>query len=813
MSNATTNRSTTKLPSKNGNTRRRLFSSESLDTQVPLEQLSSPFPLAILGTLTLVLVQVEDSQFDWLGLARLAASPLMLGMICLVASVLAARSRLSQLAHSVLVVISAVTPFAVEQFFRMFGIGFAFELQSIGAIQAVGLFLAWSPKTPQGNVFAGLLSSFSALFCVLLGTSWPVYVSAAFSGIALLWWLMARYWERIQKAHAATNVERKLPWRFLIIAGCMGLTLALAATIRMGSTRLISLAGFMPTSGGQDTFDQYARSGVGDGDALVGGKDDASSFGPVESELFLDSEKPSLYDMYNDMYGEPFKINMRHERKIGLGSDTQMSSNSKATTSQKSSREFSLQRRRGGSQRKYAKGAKVPALLYLVGKTPNHLKMETFDLYEENEWKQSVRLSPKNLPEFRLSRELGKPWIHFSTVEQPDYLRGTSRYVVKIINLKSQRIPAPPGLSAVHIDKVDRENFFGWTADHVVEMSDRDHIPQLTVIHEQASRYGLHSLRMSDFSVSVNRMSRASDPNAEFWSSYPNDHPLLNRLATESTRDIPRGWLQVEAVVKHLRENFQVDSESRYEDSEDPLANFLRERKGPDYLFATSAALALRSLGYQTRFVSGFYVPESNFDAVSRQTTVLPENVHVWLEVRVDGAGWIPVEPTPGFELNIEELSISEAFAFWIVQASRWMQMHWPLVVAIVAGILLAFETRLVWINLLLTLFCWLMGIGSVRRRLTWTLKLIEWRSALQGTRRPVGTPISTWYRQVTATSPENTKRNVSAFVSLIERQLYAPLSQCHYDLHEVSRVCWKLALTFSPQDASAIPTHRTNAH
>ena len=63
----------------------------------------------------------------------------------------------------------------------------------------------------------------------------------------------------------------------------------------------------MPTSGGTDWNDPDARSGVGDGDNEVAASEHPESVGFTESEVYLETDRPSLYDAFNETYGEPFK--------------------------------------------------------------------------------------------------------------------------------------------------------------------------------------------------------------------------------------------------------------------------------------------------------------------------------------------------------------------------------------------------------------------------------------------------------------------------------------------------------------------------
>ena len=82
----------------------------------------------------------------------------------------------------------------------------------------------------------------------------------------------------------------------------------LVAVAAFGPSRAaVALAGLVPTSGGTDWSDPDARSGVGDGDNEVSASEHPESVGFTESEVYLETDRPSLYDSFNETYGEPFK--------------------------------------------------------------------------------------------------------------------------------------------------------------------------------------------------------------------------------------------------------------------------------------------------------------------------------------------------------------------------------------------------------------------------------------------------------------------------------------------------------------------------
>lgn len=77
------------------------------------------------------------------------------------------------------------------------------------------------------------------------------------------------------------------------------------------------------------------------------------------------------------------------------------------------------------------------------------------------------------------------------------------------------------------------------------------------------------------------------------------------------------------------------------------LDYFLLERKqGYCTYFATAFVLLARAEGIPARYVQGFCVPMAG----SQEATVLSSMAHSWPEVYMENVGWVPFEPTPGYE-------------------------------------------------------------------------------------------------------------------------------------------------------------------
>ena len=57
----------------------------------------------------------------------------------------------------------------------------------------------------------------------------------------------------------------------------------------------------------------------------------------------------------------------------------------------------------------------------------------------------------------------------------------TEIHSVKVINLKTNRVPTPVQLTGVSIDKLNRADFFRWEQPGIIGV-DRDSLPELTTL-------------------------------------------------------------------------------------------------------------------------------------------------------------------------------------------------------------------------------------------------------------------------------------------------------------------------------------------
>jgi transglutaminase-like putative cysteine protease len=144
----------------------------------------------------------------------------------------------------------------------------------------------------------------------------------------------------------------------------------------------------------------------------------------------------------------------------------------------------------------------------------------------------------------------------------------------------------------------------------------------------------------------------------------------IPQLAEQITASSPSNYEKALAVEQYLRTHFGYTLQLPRAHPQDPLANFLFERKqGHCEYFASSMAVMLRTLGIPTRIVNGFRGGE--FNDLTGQYVVRASNAHSWVEAFFPGFGWISFDPTPAASLTSHtgwsriQLYVDAAASFW----------------------------------------------------------------------------------------------------------------------------------------------------
>lgn len=618
------------------------------------------------------------------------------------------------------------------------------ELLLLAGFRNAVLALAVFAHEPHCQRLGGVLSTFLVIFASALAAAFWIQGLLLLFAIAGIWWLMGSYWESIRGRLAATS-ESALPRRWTLLFP-LALIIALTA-LPVAGTQVRALRGFMPSSGGTDWYSEAARSGLGDGDALVAGTEDIRSFAPIEDAPFLTSHEPSLYDMFDDTYDEPVRQQNQDRAVSIMPEQTLKQQDHHLAESQQANKQFSTLRQLGSRAGKKMSSLKSNAVLYLQGRVPVHLKLQVFDRYDGVEWTaEEMTDRPSDL---HLTELHGRHWLRALRLHGQEIYGLPESHAIKVVHLDSNVIPAPTQLMGVHIDLVDRADMFGWAQPGVLKM-ERQALPQLTAIHLQSRVVDPQRLLQE-------RMSLQMQP--ERYQVLPDDPEIarIRELAESWTANIPHGWPQVAAIVERLRAEYVLDPDARpgAETTLTVTDFLLHSRRGPDYQFASAAVCLLRSLGYSARLASGFYARPERFDVRSRHTPVLVEDVHFWAEVYAGLDDWIPIEPTPGYELLRPPPTLWEQMQQAALSVWRYLIRH-PL------RHLLMLATAIAWViwrkrlaDAVATLRWSWCAASDPRRRVQQTFSLLEQRCHRVGLPRPVSQTPARWLHQLATQSVE----------------------------------------------------------
>ncbi|MBB3204880.1 hypothetical protein FHS27_000647 [Rhodopirellula rubra] len=630
-----------------------------------------------------------------------------------------------------------VTPILFAIFARATGSPIAFEMTALTTLGSASLAMALgNDRTRAMSLIAsGFLTQFAVAisdskYAVLLAITWMA---------VCVWHLVANHWERLELC-AAHHVRRGSGVRPVSVLAAIAICIVSGLVVkdRFGDSQRFEI-GIMPTSGGTQWSDPAARSGVGTGDAAIAAKDHAESFGAVESDLFLESTESTLFDMFSDSIGEPKKKN-KWERRQGMTADQVLEAHAKTSKSEKGGNSFSTDRM-PAKKHLDLNDAAERAVIQWAGPTGIRLAMNRYDTFDGVDWTNEATHRNEKLTR----REIAKAvWFCDPAAGA---LSGSTTEVnlLKVLRLDSTRLPTPMLASALHIKDVDRQDFFAIDDDGSFFMPGREKVPQLTVVNIASTTVMEDELwdRLPETIPSVEREGAA--PAKPLM---PSTMELLQKEIELIRREPhPPGdhtYQQLRSIVEHLRTEFTFDRSAENVSSA-PIEKFLQTRRGGDHLFATTAALMAREIGLQSRLVTGFYVRPSAIDIAARHANVLPEDVHVWAEIRMDNGRWFEIEPTPGYREPIYTPSA------WLI-ASQFAAAKWPHALGLLAVACLLFATRLFWIELGLSVMYPIGAIMWPRGRMSLAMRVLQTRAKYAGCPRVAGRPQRDWLLAITST-------------------------------------------------------------
>jgi len=534
-----------------------------------------------------------------------------------------------------------------------FGHGHPFEVLVMHSQSNLMLALAVCGFRLSFQRLAMLIAVFLTIFSCTISNAHGLLPLTTLFAMSSLAWLVTSWWETVDRRLVQPQRKRR-PLLWLATGAVIPLLLAVSAASFGTNTVTAALKGFLPSSGGNGEFDPFSRGGVNDGDALVAGNNNIKSFAALDDAPFLDSDKPSLYDMFNDTFDEPPRKIKEQQRAIALTAEELKHIHAQMAEAKQAGREFTLVREDSSTDRRRIKDLDTHAAFYVAGPVPAHFRMQVYEHFDGLTWYPVESLSVDETRHCPVEKVEDRDWLRIPQRGSVfDVFSDTATHSLKVTNLQGNIIPSPPQMVGVSIDHVDRVDMYS-VADSGVVSLQRKSVPELTPINV-ASKYVCRE-RLAEFSL-PGMISSGSD----LTKALPTDHSMqkIQQLAESWTTDVPNGWQAVEAIESRLRQHCVLDRNSRLPpDCTCPVSAFLFEtRRGPEYLFASSATCLLRSLGYSTRLVSGFYARPDNYDVRKQHTAVFARDAHFWCEVCIGMDTWITIEASPGYGLLTPPLS------------------------------------------------------------------------------------------------------------------------------------------------------------
>ncbi|MBM4068073.1 MAG: transglutaminase domain-containing protein [Planctomycetes bacterium] len=710
-----------------------------------------------------------------------------------------------------LLLLLAAAPFAVEPLRRKWtGDGYPLEIQMVCCLRSVGLGLAACAGWLLCLRMACVTSLFLLLFAAAMTNHPAVMAVLGLYTATGSVWLMLVYWSGLRSVFVAPDkavtIEvqaggERVPWLGLsVLVLLLGGAVALVV---VGPKRAaFALGELMPTSGGTGETDPFARYGIGDGPEETAG-DDAKAAGMGETDRMIEDNKNSLIDAVSDMYGPPHKPRKDQERMVAAGKVDVIQFHGKLPDNRRPSRDFDTARKGPKGDRK-PESQKARGLFEIHGRTPLHVRLVAYQSYDplEKRWLEARK------PGRILIEPEGSDWMKPGQFKDVGWYLAGERHRLKTADMKSNLVPTPVMMTRFRINKVDRPEYFEWDYEGVLALAGRKRTPPGMVVTTDCRTLDPHRLPESAYGTAGTAggafPSLGEVPDAV--------RPEIARLAWEWAADRPHGWPQIEAVLTKLRTESVLDRDAAAPaDHPAPVLWFLTEsRRGPDYLFATAAALMLRTLDYPTRVCLGYYAAPEAYDPETAHTPVRASDLHFWPEVLLRDGQWLVVEPTPGYELLGPALPLSERILNALAAIAAWVWLHVVEISFLLAVLVAAWvRRRELFDALAVRLWAWFPG-RTWREQVRGAVALLERRGRWAGKPRPRRQTIFSWLRGPLA-RPSKKDDDLDRLSRMAEWAAYAPDAPPPWSESEVLTVCqrvlggWTLRRWRDPTTISAM--------
>jgi len=637
-----------------------------------------------------------------------------------------------------------------------------FLVEALRNLCAVSAIFSYVPLRRRGTLF---IATLLVMFAFTLDGALLVTLCAIAQIVVLAFWLSSNDQAGWHTAHASQTIR----WKWDFVAACM-------VFLTLGFTTItIAYPGDLGNDG--QSLLNYLRRGKNH----RSGQDIAASYSFQEDTLSIAGDK---------VYGE----------------DADEKSNSKKSgkKSGKDSEKEEEKKKGFSTQRQLPSGnVKFQDLFQVGGENVRHIPTSHFDQFDGTHWR----------PE-------GKSWATGMTAQITDtegLLKMVNRHDLDLSHLKGDvNIESTKFLEQVKAMAMQSLSVQGETGKLMPQLKD---IPadRMQALLNQGPMLGSEAGNLyTHYDIQAIAQDLKDDPELlwKFLSSAKSNAStnnsavqLFEKWRAERTESVlPKevaalveqwtagkkpGWEQVSAIVEGLRNHAEHDPTATVPPGEsDSIVYFLtKSRRGPDYLFATSCVVILRSLGYPSRMIGGYYAKEEDRGWLSGEITVSEDDVHYWAQVQMAHNTWVDLEPTPGFEIpspTEEEGASPKGFArYW---AALWGEIGVRVVTSLVVVGLFGYLYRnalyAIWLHLL-----WQASFfRSPRRVVELTERLIRNRFFRAGIPLRRG---QTFAQMAALYVPQNDE--VHRFQQLAQQAIYrtrfdAPNGQTREELFQAAR-------------------------
>lgn len=651
----------------------------------------------------------------------------------------------------------------VEFLFRQWEVGEPLELVILDCFAAIGL--AAIPFPAGLSSLPKVISIFLASFLFFIEPSTTVTIFGVVFTLVFTHGLLQGYWQGIESGQIqAARVSQRPVQTFSLLA-----ILLLLIPIAWLANQIPVVARFQsawsPFSGGEAWSDPFSRSGVGDGQALVAATESAQTEGPVNSDLFIESKKRSLFDVVTDEYGKSKKfIKSEQNRAISLTVDKMQQNHKRLARAEQNSATFSLLRESVKTDKR-PDDLDSDALFLVDGAGPLVLKMECFDRFDGMQW---VASESSNQLVYSVSPAEDNDWFCLKRSLEHATLRSFEKTAVSFIHLESRDIPTPPVVEAWSIRQVNQGVFYRVRNDQL-STNIGNTLPEFTQV--SLLRHGF----VKPSTVDVDERFPAERPHGTDvgWRCFVEAAKRLNRGVPQ------RSWKRVLRIQEYLREGFSLRKKletksSKEEQLASPLEEFWEKRTGRDYHFATAAVAMLEQSGFSCRLAQGFYVDPDAYNPKTKKTSVFARDIHTWVELHVGDGVWLPIEVTPTYLDTPESKSWLDSVIEFAIDLFWWMSTH-----PVATSVILLVVVMVVWNRQMLQReFWWLWWRTQMllfpARSVGWTLDWCQ-RNLPEDMRRLEHEPPGLWIQRVARKYPKVDSCRFD-FLTEVNTKLYRPL-------------------------------------